>query len=296
MHIVIRPGSLRFGALLTILFAMAGLLLVSTSADAAPRGHNAAAAARQRRQNMINAATAQITAARKTLEAAETAAADASSRLLAARQRVENAKGAIDQARELERELERKRKSIEAEVFAAEGSDSPYALASDEFTHAQESLRFHEKRVADSEEFKRQHDEAVKTAAAKGTEQATAVKKVRDAAFENDPDYARAKDRFKAAKSKFDRIKLELLRKNPQWVESAGERKGASQDESKSDNEATRAAFQKLPAARDLRAANAMASAARESIMQAENILRSLGAPIPKHPAATPTSSASNKK
>lgn len=270
---------------LAAIFALVGLLACADAAWAR-RGGNSAAAARAQRQAMINNLQMQLTQAQQALSAAQSAIADAEGQVSAANERIQGARQSLTDAKSGALESSKSQKSLEAEILAAQSESSDYAKANIAFLEAQEEVKAAQERVYSSESY-----QAQKTAILKEPNHAAKLAKLQHDALADDIGYATAHEKLKAAKALVSHVKLDLFKANSDWVAASAAGKDAQSEETKANSEATRGAFKKLPAMRNLREAQAQADEARETIATIQYQLKLLGAqPKAGTPAYTSTS------
>lgn len=179
-------------------------------------------------------------------------------------------------------ESARSQRSIEAEILAGQAEDSEYAKANLANHEAQDELKTAQEEALTNEEF-----QTKRAALLKEEDHGLKIAQLQRETLGNDLAYQKALDKSKAAKLTLQHIKSGLFKENTEWVDAAHAAKERAADETKANNEATRGAFHRMPAVRNLREANAAADKARAVIAQAENVLRSLNAPIPPQPGQT---------
>ena len=234
----------------------------------------------QMRQQRINAATQQLAMGRSMLAQAEAVVNDAQSQVSASNERIEGARRTISESRSGVIESNKSLKTIEADILAAQDENSEYAKASLAFHEAQDQLHEAQERILGSDEYLAKKKELA--AATDDPEHATKLASLKHDALNGDPEFQKANDKFKSAKLVYTRVKTDLFKANNDWVAANQSSREASQEEAKASSEATRGAFKKLPAMRTLRKAQEVAAEARVTIAQAEWMLKSLNAPIPK--------------
>lgn len=269
--------------LVTVL-ALAGLLAGTEVALARGRG-NSAAAARAQRQAMINNLQMQLAQAQQALSAAQMAISDAEGQVNSANDRIQGARQSIADAKSGALESTKSQKSIEAEILAAQEDGSDYAKANLAFLEAQEEVKAAQERIYSSESYLTQ-----KTIILKEPSHAAKLAKLQHDALADDIGYTTAFEKLKAAKAVINHVKMDLFKANAEWVAATAASKDAQTEETKANSEATRGAFKKLPAMRNLREAQAAADEAREAVATIQYQLKLLGAQPKTTPASTSAS------
>ncbi len=271
-----------------IVCVLALLMMVGGIESAFARGRSNGAA---QRKAMITMAQQQLTMAEQALSAAQMEASEAQSQVSAASDRIEGARKSISDAKSGAMESTKSQKSVESEILAGQSENSDYAKASLALLAAQEELKSAKERALSSEEYL-----AKKSALLKEGNHAAKASKLQHDTLTADDDYSAALDKTKAAGVTLNHIKSDLFKANSDWVAAVSASKEAAVEEAKASNEANRGAFKKMPAVRNLRAANASVEDARLLVQEAQMKLQMLGGQPAKGTPTTPYSSTAKGK
>jgi DNA repair exonuclease SbcCD ATPase subunit len=267
----------RFAAFLTLVVAIANF--ASNEAQARGRGRSSGANAAAQKAAMIKAALAQVAAGKQVLAAAESQASDAESRLSEANNILQGARGALDTARSDARKSSEQLSSIEDGIITGAGSESEIYLARENLQSAKEKLNTALKDALGSDAY-----QAKVAAAESSPEKVKVLSELRKTTLEDDKAYQDALENLAKAKAKFSRLHAEIVETNSEYKAAAAALHEAHQESSKADHEAHRGGGQKLPAVRNLKAANNVAANARAAIAEGEAMLKQLGYKPPAPP------------
>jgi hypothetical protein len=264
----------KFAAsLLTIaLFSVVLLTPPDAQARGRSRGGSRGRGGSGNSQQMMAAAMQSLAMNQQILTQAEAVISEATAQLSTAQDQLEGARKSIDDAKTSALDSTKSQKTIEAEILTAQGDDSEYSKANLAFLEAQQLVKDEKEGVLTGEDYLKQ-----KSALQKGSASAVKVAQLQKEALEEDDDYQRANDKFKAATLTYNRIKGELFKANPEWVAASQAAREAHSEGSKASGEATRGAMKSMPAKRRLREATEAAAQAKMNIAQAQMVLSSMG-------------------
>ena len=249
------------------------------------RSYYATAAARARQQALIKAAESQRDAAQQVLAAAQMKGSSAQFELDSAVAKLRETSDEFRSAQSTARQLQKQLHEIEQEIVADQSADSPYATALARL----EAARGEQSRVQAA--YLAKPEAASALAGLAGPELAAKKAELLDL----HPEYTAAKERMAAAGSEVDRLRRELFRADSDWKETAEALTQARQEENEAEKKAAAQGTSQLAPSRDLRQADRAAAAARQSLAQAEDTLRSLR-PKGKKSATSDSSSSSQTK
>lgn len=228
------------------------------------RGYYAAAAAKARQQAMIKAAQAQRDAAQQVLTAAQAKGFSAQSQLAAAVAKLRESGDEFRSAQSTARQLQKQLHEIEQEIVADQAASSPYAQAVAKLEAARAELT----RV----EAKLLAEPAIESAL--GNLVGVELTQRKLALIGDRGEYLIAKNALTAAGSEVERLRRELFRGDSDWTGTAEALTQAHKEEHEAEQKAAAQGPSQLAPSRDLRQSDNAASAARQSLAQAEAVLR----------------------
>jgi hypothetical protein len=275
----IARGDERLLVLRSLLVGLLALGLVATSfADQASanrrrrgssrgRSYNRTAIMNAQRQATINAANAQIAAAKQVLAAAETTGGNYQARLDAALAKLTDSAARFHEAQSTTRHLAKDLAEIENEIIEDQAADSPYAKAGLALDAARQKLQAVEQAILAEPDVKLQLSGL--SAEKRAERQATLL------SFR--ADYLLAKNALEAAGSEHDRIRRELFREDADWKAAAEALTEARNEEKAAEEKTHSGASGRVGDSQKVRNATEAAAAARTAIARAEAVLRSVG-------------------
>ncbi len=247
--------------------------------------HNYNAAARQR---MIQAAQANLAAARKAQALAQVQMHEAQGTIDTANARIRAAKSSMDEAKSEEHNSHMSLQEIQARLIEETGPNSEISKAHAALLAAFDEFHDQNKRVLDSDEYKSKVAELTEP-----EDRLKKLPKVREEVFKSDDQYQSALNRVKEEKVKFGQLRTAMVRSSPEWMAMSEQVREAIKSQNHAEIEAIGGGSAKMRAKYRLRDAQEVYAAATMTINQCEAILRRLGVkPAPQQPSP-PSASAS---
>jgi DNA repair exonuclease SbcCD ATPase subunit len=265
----LRNCNLHIRRLATLLVVFATVAALSpANAQARRRGsYNSTAMRQAQQQQMVQAARAQLDAAKQVLEAAESSGKDAQSTLDAAVAKLKEKSKEADEAKSATRELAKQLSKLEEDIVKEQPADSPYGRASAELEAAKKQLQDTEARVLAESDVQ---------ASLAGLTGADLTKRKNELLISR-PDSYQAKTRLDAAHGEVERQRRDLLQNDKQWKDLSDELAKARKDERDANNQSRGSPRERTDATKKLQASSDAVAAAKAAIAQAEAVLRANG-------------------
>jgi len=253
---------------LVVGFSVIFLSLTAASAQAQRRGsYNSGAIRQQQQQGAVQAALAQLAAAKEVLAAAESSGKVAQSSLDEAVSKLQAKSKELTDAQTVSKDLSKRLADLEKEIVTGAAADSAYGKAVAEQEAARKARYDVEVRIVGEAE--------VQSALAGLTGAAWTERK--QSILAQRPDYMQANKRLEAANEGISRQRRELLEADKTWQELSESLAKAHKDERAVETQNRVSPRQKTDATKKLQSSSEAAAAAKAAIAQAEAVLKANG-------------------
>lgn len=237
---------------------------------------------------MIQAAQANLAAARQAQALAQVQMHQAQTKIDSSNDRIRAAKNEMDQGKSDEHTSHLSLQEIQARLIEETGPNSDISKSHGALVAAIDEYDQVYKRVLHSDEYKSKMAELTDP-----SERLKKLPEVREEVFKHDEDYQNALARVKLKKFKFGQLRTEMVRSSPEWMSMSEQVRDALKSQNHAEIEAIGGGSAKMRAKYRLRDAQEVYAAATMTINQCEAILRRLGVRPPPAQPSPPSASAS---